>query len=166
MYQLGDRVMYSTTGVCEIVEIKKQKVLDMDMEYYVLNPLYQKNSTIMAPVKNADNLMRELTQKDEVDKILSSMDSIEIQWIEDDKQRAEHFRDRIKTREVVEWMKVIKNILIQQQQRQSEGRRLRQSDENVLKTVQKLVNEEFATSLCIDIENVGEYIRKNIKTCG
>lgn len=163
MYQVNDNVMYSTTGVCRITEIRKQKIMgDIEMDYYVLLPIYAKNSTIMAPVDKADQLMRKITSKDHIDKTLSQIPSYEVKWVEDDRQRAEHFRQQLKTGSLEEWTKLIKTLLTQQQLRQEQGKKLRQSDENVLRNAQRLINEEFATSLQIPVEQVSDYIKSRM----
>ena len=51
MYQVGERIIYGSVGVCEVAAVGP---LDMqgakkDREYYTLSPLYQ-NGKIFAPV--------------------------------------------------------------------------------------------------------------------
>lgn len=44
MFKVNDYVVYSSTGVYKIIDIRKEKdISDNDTEYYVLQPAYSKN---------------------------------------------------------------------------------------------------------------------------
>ena len=67
MFKVNDYIMYGTTGVCKIIEIKKEKFLGrQEMEYYILEPVYSKNTVIKIPVDNTTIKMREVLSKEDI----------------------------------------------------------------------------------------------------
>jgi CarD family transcriptional regulator len=106
--------------------------------------------------------MRSISSKAEIDEAIAQIPSYEVSWVEDDRARAEQFRNQLHTCCLTEWTKLIKTLLAQKEKKTEQGKKLRQSDETVLKNAQRLIHEEFATSLHIPVEQVSEYIRSKI----
>ena len=51
-YPINDTVFYGSEGVCRIVDIVKRRFQGQTEEYYVLQPVYNENSTIYVPIRN------------------------------------------------------------------------------------------------------------------
>ena len=75
MFQVGERIIYGSRGVCEIADVTclKREGIPKDRVYYVLKPLWNKDSTILTPVDNDRIIMRSLITKDEAEKLISEM---------------------------------------------------------------------------------------------
>lgn len=52
MYRVNDTVVYGAQGVCRIADITKRDIGGMPMDYYVLKPVYDDNSTLFVPISN------------------------------------------------------------------------------------------------------------------
>ena len=73
MYNIDDLIMYGTTGVCKVSDIRKSDFAggDEDRLYYVLEPLYQ-SGVIYAPVDNQKVFMRAVISEDEAKDLIDS----------------------------------------------------------------------------------------------
>lgn len=100
MFKVNDYVVYSLTGVCRIMDIIKEKdVNNHEIEYYILQPVYNSNMTIKTPVNNQKVLMREIITKDDISSLIAAMPENENIWIDDYRQRTEEFKAVLRTGE-------------------------------------------------------------------
>ena len=97
MFKLNDYVVYNSTGVYKIVDIRKEKdINDEYVDYYILEPVYGHNLTVKIPITNRKVSMRKIMSKDEVLALISAMPDIEPVWINDDRKRYESFKSALK----------------------------------------------------------------------
>lgn len=163
MFKVNDYVVYGSTGVCQIVDIKKEKYLSSDeTEYYVLQPAYNNKMTIKTPVNNLKVLMRELISKDEVLSLIATISENKTIWINDDRQRNEFFKAALRTGKSEEWMKIIKTLHLEKKEKSVVGKKLNKTDEDIMKTAEKQLYEEFAMALNIAPDEVLPYILEHI----
>lgn len=163
MFKVNDYVVYSTTGVCKIIDIIREKnISDNDTDYYVLEPVYDKNLIIKTPVNNPKVLMRNIITKDEILELIASMPEKESIWINDDRERNEKFKAVLKSLESEEWMNLIRTIYIAKQKKTELGKKLSKADEEIMKIAEKNLNEEFALALNISPDEVAAYILERI----
>ena len=52
MFAVQDQVNYGAVGVCTITDIRRENIGGKTAEYYVLEPVFQKNATVYVPVGN------------------------------------------------------------------------------------------------------------------
>ena len=163
MFKVNDCVFYGTSGICRIDEIKRDKLTGKDeIDYYVLHPLNENSVKIMIPVGNSKVIMRRIATKEEVYKLIDDMPSMETKWIVDDRQRSEEYTAALKTGDLIKWIELIKTIYLKKQELNSVGKRLSKSDETVFKSAEKLLFEEFSSSLQIPTEEVLSFIKDKI----
>lgn len=163
MFKVNDYVVYSSTGVYKIIDIRKEKdISDNDTEYYVLQPAYSKNLTIKTPVNNPKVLMRNVMTKDEVLALIASMPEVEFLWNNNDRERNENFKAALRTGESEEWVKLIRTIYLEKQEKTDLGRKLAKTDEEIMKAAEKNLNEEFSIALNISPDEVLPYILERI----
>lgn len=62
MFEIGEYIIYGSTGVCEIVDITTMNIegIPKDKEYYILHPFGKKGSKIYTPVDNEKTTMRKI----------------------------------------------------------------------------------------------------------
>lgn len=162
MFKINDYVVYKSTGVYKIVDFKKQMdINNEETEYYVMQPAFGNNLTIMAPVNNYVT-MRHILTKDDVLSLISSMPEQETIWVKDQKQRSESFKEALKTGESEEWAKLIKTIYLKKQEKASSGGKLMKTDEDIMRSAEKNLYEEFAVALGISPDEVVSYIHEHI----
>ncbi|UWG97102.1 CarD family transcriptional regulator [Dehalobacter sp. DCM] len=163
MFNINDYVVYNATGVFKIIDIRREHdILDKETEYYVLQPAYNNNLTIKIPVNAPRVSMRLIMTKDEVLSLIASMPDIEALWINDDRERNERFKTALKTANSEEWAKLIKTIYLQKQEKIDIGKKLAQTDENIMKAAEKNLYEEFAIALNITPDEVVSYITERV----
>ncbi|SHI06760.1 transcriptional regulator, CarD family [Clostridium collagenovorans DSM 3089] len=162
MFEVNDYVMYGMTGVCKVIDIKKEKLMDDVLkEYYVLSPVYSKNTVIKIPVDNKKIPIRKVLSEGEVDLAINNMNDTECLWINDDKLRNEKFKAMLKSGECDNLMTLVKSIYSNKCDKQSNGKKIGKNDEEIMQTAEKLLNEEFATVLDISPESVKSYIKSH-----
>ncbi len=163
MFKVSDYVVYGSTGVCQIVDISKEKNLSNDeIQYYVLQPVYNSKMVIKAPVDNQKVLMRQIITKDDVSSLIANMPEKQAIWINDDKQRTESFKAALRTGKSEEWIKIIKTIYLEKEEKLVVGKKLMKTDEDIMKSAEKQLYEEFAIALNISMDEVLPYIIEHI----
>ncbi|MGL5313621.1 MAG: CarD family transcriptional regulator [Peptostreptococcaceae bacterium] len=164
MFEINDYIMYGTTGVCKVLDIKKESIGgNVQKEYYVLSPIYSNNTIIKIPVDNEKIAMRNIISKENVTSLIENMPNKELLWIKDDRQRGELFKSMLKTGECEELITLIKSIYQYKKNKKEMGIKISKNDEEIMQIAEKLLNEEFATILNINPEEVTSYILNNIQ---
>lgn len=163
MFKVNDYIMYGTTGVCQVVDIIKESIGgSKPREYYVLSPIYSKNTIIKTPIDNEKIAMRKIISKEDVSILIEKMPNKETLWITDDRQRGDQFKSMLKTGECEELITLIKSIYEYKKNKKEMGKKVSKNDEEIMQTAEKLLNEEFATILNISLDEVTPYILNNI----
>lgn len=163
MFKINDYVIYNSTGVYKIIDIRTEKdINDADTDYYILEPVYGNNLTIKTPVNNTRILMREILNKDQVLSLIKSLPAQETIWINDDRKRYEKFKAVLKTGDSREWARLVKTIYLEKQKKSEAGKKLMKADEDIMRIAEKNLCEEFAAALNIQPEEVISYIIEHV----
>lgn len=164
MFKINDYVVYNLMGVYKIVDIRKERdINDNEIEYYVLQPTYDNtNMTIKIPVSNSNILMREVMTKEDVLSLIAEMPEKETVWIDDNRERSERFKAALRTGDSDKWVKLIKTLYLEKQEKSSNGKKLMKADEKIMKTAEKNLYEEFALALNISPDEVLSYILEHV----
>lgn len=160
MFRINDYIMYGTTGVCKVVDIKEEKFINSTRkEYYVLRPIYSKNTIIKIPTDNNKISMRKVISKDEVSSLIYNMPNNDTIWIDDDRERTEKFKSMLRSGSCKELITLVKSIY---SKRKLNHKSSYKSDNEIMILAEKLVNEEFSVILKISPEEVKSYILSHI----
>lgn len=162
MYNVNDYVVYSMTGVCQIVDIETDTFNDEKSEFYVLKPVFSDNMTIKIPVANAQAKMRKTMSRDEAMTLIAAMPEQETEWIDDNRDRAQSFKAALRTGKSEEWVKLIKTIYLEKEEKFAAGKKLSKSDEDIFDAAEKQLHEELAIALGITPEEVVPFIHDHI----
>ena len=137
-FKEGDVVVYGSQGICRITGTEKMRVGGKSTVYFILNPVYRKNSKIFVPSDNEKLMekMHSVIEKDEIDELIRNAAEDTSEWI--------------------------KTIRLHKTEREESGKRLHQSDEAFLKEAEALIYEEFAVVLGIEPVKVLDYIMDEI----
>jgi CarD family transcriptional regulator len=166
MFDINEYVVYGTVGVCRVVDYRKESFGSIEeKEYYILEPVHVKNSSIYVPADNQDVIrkMQPVLTVEEVYELIDSITDEETTWISNDTQRREKFSQIIKSGNRKEILKLIKALYQHREERLESGRKLYAADENILNTAERLINNEFALVLNIEPEDVVPFIRNHLK---
>ncbi len=164
MYSTGDTVVYGTQGVCRIEGTQTKRIRGEYVEYLVLRPVYDQNSTVFVPKKNEKLMtkMRDVLSAEEIYNIIQELPEKDPIWIEDDNIRKSKYQEMIDEGDRRKIMLIIKTLYRHRIEQEEKGRRLHQADEFILKQAEKLLHDEFALVLEIKPEEVVPFIMKQI----
>lgn len=160
MLEMNDIVSYGAQGVCRITGLTEKHFGDVTMEYYVLEPVYQKNSTIFVPINN-DKLvakMRKILSADEVYELIRTVPDQQVEWIEDENQRKQQYQEILSSGDKRRLMRTIKALYTHRKEQYAKGKKLHQCDERFFKEAEDLLYNEFALVLDIKPDQVLPFI--------
>ena len=164
MFERGELIMCGGHGVCRVIDITDNPIDRMDKEkkYYVLEPVFEKASTIYTPVNNDKIVMRRIMNKDEAEKLIEHITEIDTVWIQEEKRREQTYKDAIRTYDSKSLVQIIKTLYQRKKSRINEGKKVLSSDELYLHKAEELLYSEMSLALAIPKEKVEEYIAEAV----
>ena len=159
VYEVNDTVLYGG-GICRIAEIKEKEMNNTRREYYVLNPVYDEKTVIYIPVSNkiATAKMRQLLSVEEVQAITKAIPNESTIWIDNENDRRDRYREIITQGDRMELAQLIRTLYLHQRSKKEKGQKVHAADERLMKEAEKILYEEFAYVLNIDLEQVEAFI--------
>lgn len=164
MFEKDQLIMCGGHGVCRVVNITGNPVdrLDKVRKYYVLEPVFQKGSTVYTPVDNDKVVMRRIMNKEEAKELAEGVGQIETVWIQEEKGREQMYKDAIRTYDCRSLVQIIKTLYLRKQDRLKEGKKVLSSDEQYLRKAEELLYGEMSLALSIPKEDVESYIKEAV----
>ena len=148
MFNIKEVVFHKKLGLCVIKEI----TVINEQDYYVLNSNNDKNK-IMIPIKNANILIRKVSNKTEIERLKENISSYNVEVIHVFKTRIKHYDELLKTGELEQLIKLIKTIYEQKQEYN-----LSNADKEILKKAEELLYSEISYVMKIDEKDVKKYL--------
>jgi CarD family transcriptional regulator len=163
MYNIGDLVIYSAHGICEINDICDKTVSGISRSYYVLHPMDNKHQlTISIPVNNDKVAILDLIQKEESQEILESFKYPGVEWIDKPNIRLQIYSEILNTGERKEIAKVINTLMRKKIDVELQDKKINEQDRKLLINAQNILFKELAISLDTSYEKINEMIISNI----
>ena len=165
MFEKDQLIMCGGHGVCRVVSITDNPVdrRDKVRKYYVLEPLFEKASTIYTPVDNDKVIMRRVMTKEEAEELTKRVTEIDTVWIQEEKNREQMYKEAIRTYDCRSLVQVIKTLYMRKQNRIQEGKKVLSSDEQYLRKAEELLYSEMSVALSIPREEVETYIKDVVR---
>lgn len=165
LYSKGEAVVCKGSGVCEIIDIKKEKFADKTQNYYVLCPVNETCPTkIYIPVANEEIRLRPPLTKEDILSYVRAVKEEKSFWVDDEKARERVFADIIRSGEFTKIIKLIGDIYNHQSEKKKSGGKLRHSDEQILKEGEKIISGEFSFVLEITPKEVKNFILNELNS--
>lgn len=164
MLKMNSILIYGSSGICKVADIRKEKFGDEEQEYYILKPIYDEKSTIYVPKNNEQLLkkIRRILSAEEIYAIIKNMPEKETLWITEDRLRNETYKAIIEEGNREEIIKVIKTLYLRKQELVANRKKLRSSDETIMQKAEKMLYDEFAMVLNINQDDVVPFIMEQI----
>ena len=164
MFEIGSTVLYGSDGVCTVQDVIHKEVGGVSGEYYVLESVYQRNSTVFVPLANERlvSKMRLTLSGDELFAVVEGLGDRPLIWIDDEADRKVAYRSIISRGDCTELMLLVRTLLDHKQTQEAKGKKLHASDDRFLKTAERMVNDEFAVALGIDPADAPELIAQRL----
>ena len=165
MYKVDEIILYDTEGVCRISEITEKTFGGKKQKYYILSTVSKNSMTIYVPVDNEKQTikMRKILSSDEIYKLIRNMPNEDLIWIENDGERKEKYKQIIQSGDRRGLIKIIRTLHFQKEQLTKQGKKLHMSDEQFMKSAQKILHEEFSHVLKIEPNQVIPFIVNELK---
>ncbi|MDD3429008.1 MAG: CarD family transcriptional regulator [Oscillospiraceae bacterium] len=164
MYEAGELVVYSNSGVCKIEEITHQKVPGTGEKkaYYKISPLYS-TETIFTPV-DSGVFMRPVISKQEATRLIAQMPAIQENACEERNNNllSEQYQSLIKSHSCTDLVHLIKSIYSKSQLVLKQGKKMGQIDQRFMKRAEELLYGELAVALEIPRQDVLQYINDSL----
>lgn len=164
MLEKGHIFVYGGSGVCRVEDICIRDYGVGKKEYYILQPVYDMRSSLSIPVDSPafESRARELLSKDEVLNIIDTLPNTDAEWIRDDKERVEVFKNLLEGGVRKDIATLIRTLYLHKKELAEKGKKLRSSDEAIMQRAERLLYGEFAWVLGIDPKEVVSYIKERI----
>lgn len=165
MFEKGELIICGGHGVCRVIDITDNPIdrLDKKRKYYLLEPVFEKTSTIYTPVDNEKIIMRRIMNKEEAEKLIAHIREIDVMWVQEEKRREQTYKDALRTYDSRSLMQIIKTLYQRKNMRINEGKKVLSSDEQYLRKAEELLYSEMSMALSIPKDQVSAYIVEAVK---
>ncbi len=165
-YTIGEKIIYSQSGVCAVEDITVNEFCGERTEYYVLRPLYDSGSLIYVPTANETlvSRIRDAMTEDEVNSIIDYMPNAEDIWIDNDNKRREAYSVILLENEPKRMTELIKTLRERREVQRMKKKRLHISDENFLERAQRIFCDEISFALGLERSAVDSYIVSRLES--
>lgn len=165
MFEAGSYIIYGTKGVCKVDAIGTISVPGVDKQrlYYTLSPVNDRSGIIYTPVENSKVSMRKVISKEDALALIEEIPSIELLWIENEKEREHLFQKALLSCDCREAVKIIKTLYLKQQKRLESGKAATALDQKYLQYAKEQLYGEFAIALDMDKNQVENFITETIE---
>ena len=163
--EIGSHVLYGKMGVCLVREITMMSYgANGGGEYYVLDPISDKRSSVYVPLSNPELVSRmcPLLTCEEINTLLAGADDDKMDWIDDRNERGSLYRRVTSGNDRREMIRLIRCLYKRKEERIAAGKHLSSMDESALQECVRLVEEEFSLVLGIPRREVESYVIAHI----
>ncbi len=165
MFEKGELIICGGHGVCRVIDITDNPIdrMDKKRKYYLLEPVFEKASTIYTPVDNEKIIMRRIMNREEAQKLIEHIKEIDVVWVQEEKRREQTYKDAIRTYDSRSLVQIIKTLYQRKRVRINEGKKVLSSDEQYLRKAEELLYSEMSLALSIPKDQVEAYIKEAVK---
>ncbi len=166
MFEIGELLIYDTTGVCKVMEIGVPEGLPMakkDRQYYKLAPVFG-SGTIYIPV-DTQVFMRPVISREEADKLIKRIPEIREDFCESSNLKVieDHYKASIMSHDCADLVQLIKTVYTKRKNQEKNGKKTGKTDQDYMKKAKKLLYEELSIALEIPVAEVEGYITRCIE---
>lgn len=162
MFKVGDFVVNTNNGICEIEDIVTMNMSGSNKEYYLLVPITEKTAKVYIPVDMASQRIRLTMSKDEALALIQSIKAIDEAYVENEKEREKIYKEALNSRDPKRLVGIIKTLYLRRQGRIEAGKKNTAVDERYFKLAENHLHNELAFALQVDKAEVNEIILKHI----
>ena len=164
MFEIGEHIVYGTSGICRVEEICRSPYdKDDARNFYLLIPVYNPTSaTIYTPVDNERVPMRRLMTREEIEVLISAIPQIEMVQVPVEKQRREIYRNTIGALRPEGYVSVMKTVEHRREVLTAARKHFPVSDIEYGQVAKHMLYSEFAQVLGMAENDVEAYIMQKL----
>lgn len=161
LFNIGDMVVYGSQGVCKIDAIQEKQIGKAVMNYYVLKPVFNENTSVFVPVENATltSKMQDLLTRSQAKELINEVANIEILKSTDENHKREQYKNIIASGDHKALISLIKTIVAEREKRRVTGKKLNMNDEQVLRKAETLLYSELAVVYGVELSEANNLIK-------
>ena len=165
MYQLGDKVVYGSHGVCCVVGQEERVVDKRKVTYLALEPVGQGGSRFLVPTHNAAAMSKlsHMLKPEELEALLQPEKNSGDVWIRDENQRKQSYREMISAGDRQKLPAMIRALYRHKDAQQAAGKKVHLCDENFLRDAERLLANEISIVLDMEPDRAKQYLREKLK---
>ena len=162
MFEIGNYVVNTNNGICEISDITTMKMSGVEKEYYVLIPIEEKTAKVYLPVDIAPNRVRLVMTKEEALALIKDIKDVDEAYVENEKERERIYKEAIASHDPKRLISIIKTLYLRRKERVEAGKKNTAVDERYFRLAENHLHSELAFALEIDKNKVMEMITSNL----
>ena len=126
MFAVNDYIVYGNHGVCKVENIGTVSLamVDKNKIYYTLRPVYKSEAVVYAPVENAKSVIRPVLTREDADKLIEEIPSLESVWIGNEKERELQYKAALRSCDCRELIRIIKTLYHRKMDRIKDGKKV------------------------------------------
>ena len=165
MYQVGDYVVKSNSGICRIEDILPLDEWDAEKEklYYLLVPLADNKMKIYVPAKNENPDLRPALKEEEAWEIIHRVPDIEEANILNERQREKEYKDAVRSCDPEHLVSILKTMYVRKRKRNLQGKKCTAIDERYFKLAENTLYSELAFAIGRDKDEIYDIITETIR---
>ncbi len=164
MYQIGQKVVYGSHGVCLVAQQEERMIDRRQVTYLVLEPVGQDGARFLVPTHNANAMakVKPMLSRDELEHLLVSREVRSDGWIRDENLRKQTYRELISSGDRARLMCMVRTLYRHKAAQAAAGKKCHLSDENFLRDAEKLLSGEVSVILGLNLEQTRKYLKENL----
>jgi len=162
MYKIGDFVINTNNGICEIKDIVSMNISGSDKDYYLLVPVEEKTAKVYLPLDNADQRIRYIMSEEEVWTLIHSIKDIPEVYIENEKEREKTYKEALSSKNPKQLISIIKTLYLRKQKRLEAGKKNTAVDERYFKLAENHLHAEISFVLKVEKTEVHKILVEHI----
>lgn len=164
-FTAGSLLIYGSRGVCKIEEIRKERFVESEREYYVLRPMDDPKSEIYIPVDSdrMEKQARKILSPEEMTELIRSMPQNRMPWISDSRARNVRLHEILESGDRRAIAGAVAALWLHKQELSEQGKKPNTSDEAMFSRMERLLHEEFALVLGIPTDQVQTWLSQKIE---
>ena len=159
MFNIGDVIIYSSHGLCQIDDICEKTYGDSTGTYYVLHPLDNARLIINIPIDSEKIVMQNVLNKEEAEEILHSFQQPGIEWIENARERTKKYKSLVNTGNRTVIAQVAVTLMEKKREADEDEKKLDGDDRALLANIEKIMYKELAVSLDTSYEEISKKVK-------
>lgn len=165
MFEKGEKVYYGTAGVCKVNDICRSPFDPNDERtFYVLEPSdFNAGTIIYAPADNETVILRPLMTVDEANALIANVGSLPTVEIANEKQRRDEYRNAIRNGTPVSIASVLKTIYLRKSKRNTQKKRMSDTDIEFEKLARRALVTELAVVLDVTADEAEKRMDEAMK---
>lgn len=164
MFEIGDKVVYGSHGVCQVMGSEERTADSKKMTFLVLEPVQKDGSKYMVPVHNPSAMgkVQRILTKEEMETLFHSEAVHRGGWILNENERKQTYRELIGSGNREGLMCMVHTLYGHRASQAAAGRKCHLCDENFLRDAEKLLSSEVSVVMGLEPVQARQYIRDTL----